>query len=101
LTVTSLPSLHVPDEPTVKAAAWLSAVLEGGELSDVLRADDGLARWLWARWSSLEQSGVSYDAFADMVIANKRELWLWLAGERTWAHTCSGLLGRVGRRLVQ
>ncbi len=96
----SLPSLHVPDEPTVRAEAWLSAVLEGGDLSEVLRAEDGLARWLWARWSSLEKSGVSFDAFADMVIAFRREIWLWLAGERTWAHTCSGLLGRVGRRLA-
>ena len=100
MTVTSLPSLHIPDEPTVRAEAWLSAVVEGGDLSDVLRAEDGLARWLWSRWSSLEKSGVSFDAFADMVIANRRELWLWLAGERTWTHTCSALLGRVGRRLA-
>ena len=95
----SVPSLHVPDEPTVRAEAWLSAVLEGADLSDVLRADDGFARWLWARWSSLDKNGVTFDAFADMVIAYRREIWLWLAGERTWAHTCSGLLGRVGRRL--
>jgi hypothetical protein len=34
-----------------------------------------------------------------MVLDYRRELWLWLAGERTWAHACSGLVGRVGRRL--
>jgi hypothetical protein len=28
-----------------------------------------------------------------------RELWLWLAGERTWQQCASGLEGRVLRRL--
>jgi hypothetical protein len=27
-----------------------------------------------------------------------RELWLWLAGERTWAQCSAGLYGRIARR---
>jgi hypothetical protein len=101
LTVTAPPSLHVPDEPTVRAQAWLAAVLDGQDLAAVLRADDGPAAWLWARWSTLATAGVTPEQFADMVVAYRRELGLWLAGERTWAQACSGLVGRVNRRLVQ
>jgi hypothetical protein len=100
LTATGVPSLHVPDEPTVRAHDWLSAVVEGGDLTEVLQAKDGLVDWLWSRWSSLAQAGISREAFAAMVVENRRELWLWLAGERTWAHACSGLLGRVSRRIA-
>jgi hypothetical protein len=93
-------SLHVPDEPTARAEAWLAAVLEGADLRDVLRADDGLASWLWQRWTGLAAAGLSKERFVEIVLDNRRELWLWLAGERTWAHVCSGLLGRVSRRLT-
>jgi hypothetical protein len=96
---TSPISLHVPDEPTIQAEAWLTAVLNGQDLTAVLQADDGLTAWLWSRWGALDKSGVSQDAFADIVADYRRELWLWLAGERTWAHACSGLVGRVGRRV--
>ena len=27
-------------------------------------------------------------------------VWLWLAGERTWAQCCSGLIGRINRRVA-
>jgi hypothetical protein len=99
LTVSAAPTLHVPDEPTVRAEAWLAAILDGAELSDVLAADDGLIRWLWSRWSTLSGAGVTFDDFAAMVVDYRRELWLWLAGERTWAQACSGLVGRIGRRI--
>jgi hypothetical protein len=92
-------TLHVPDEPTARAEAWLAAVLDGADLATVLAADDGLVPWLWSRWRALAAAGVSRDAFTGMVLDYRRELWLWLAGERTWAHACSGLVGRVGRRL--
>jgi hypothetical protein len=101
LTVTTAPVLHVPDEPTARAGAWLAAVLDGRDLAAVLAADDGLTPWLWARWSSLSTVGVTKDAFAHIVADYRRELWLWLAGERTWAQACSGLVGRVSRRIVQ
>lgn len=31
----------------------------------------------------------------------RRELWLWLAGERSWQQCASGLAGRIARRRVQ
>ena len=34
--MTAVPTLHVPDEPTARAAAWLDAVLEGDDLTDVV-----------------------------------------------------------------
>jgi hypothetical protein len=100
LTATSPPTLHVPDEPTARADAWLAKVVDGDELATVLRADDGLVPWLWSRWSTLGQVGVTKEEFGDMVVAYRREIWLWLAGERIWTQCCSGLIGRVNRRIV-
>ena len=90
----------MPEEPTARAAAWLAEVLDGDDLTDVLRADDGFVPWLWARWSSLSKAGLTRAEFEDVVIGYRREVWLWLAGERTWAQACSGLVGRINRRLV-
>ena len=101
MTVTSLPTLHVPDEPSARAAAWLAAVLDGDDLTDVLRADDGLVPWLWSRWSTLSKVGLTRDEFEDIVLSYRREIWLWLAGERIWTQCCSGLVGRVSRRMAQ
>ncbi len=42
---------------------------------------------------------MSREDFVEVVIANKRELWLWLMGERQWIQFLSGLAGRVVRRL--
>jgi hypothetical protein len=100
LTATSLPTLHVPDEPTARADVWLAKVVDGHDLATVLRADDGLVAWLWSRWSTLGQVGVTKEEFGDMVVAYRREIWLWLAGERIWTQCCSGLIGRVNRRIV-
>jgi hypothetical protein len=101
LTVTAVPTLHVPDEPTARAEIWLAAVLDGRDLVAVLRADDGLIAWLWSRWSTLGPVGLSQEAFAQIVVGYRREVWLWLAGERTWVQSCSGLVGRVSRRMAQ
>jgi hypothetical protein len=101
LTVTSLLTLHVPDEPTGRADTWLAAVLDGNELTEVLRGDDGFVPWLWSRWSSVSKAGLSRDEFEDVVIGYRREIWLWLAGERVWTQCCSGLVGRVSRRTAQ
>jgi hypothetical protein len=101
LTVTDAPTLHVPDEPTARAEIWLALVLDGNDLAAVLAADDGLTPWLWARWNSLSTVGITKEGFAQIVSDYRRELWLWLAGERTWIQACSGLVGRVSRRIVQ
>jgi hypothetical protein len=100
LTVTA-PTLHVPDEPTARADVWLSAVANGASIESILRGDDGLAAWLWLRWSTLSKAGLSRDAFDRIVVEYRRELWLWLAGERTWTQSCSGLVGRISRRIGQ
>ena len=101
MTVTSTLSLHIPDEPIVRAQVWLSAVLDGNDLSDVLTREDGLVPWLWSRWSVLGQAGMVREDFALIVLEYRRELWLWLAGERIWTQSCSGLVGRVNRRIAQ
>jgi hypothetical protein len=100
LTTTPLPVLHVPDEPTVLAEGWLVAVLDGRELDGVLGEEDGMTAWFWNRWRTLASAGLSEQGLGQIVLGYKRELWLWLAGERTWAQCCSGLIGRINRRLA-
>ena len=95
------PALHVPDEPTARADVWLAALADGGDLGEVLAADDGLTAWLWSRWSTVGRAGLTRDDFDGIVMDYRRELWLWLAGERTWAQACSGLVGRLNRRMAQ
>jgi hypothetical protein len=101
LTVSVVPVLHVPDEPTTRAKDWLTAVLDGRDLDGVLAEPaDGVSAWLWSRWRALASTGLSEDEFGLIVLGYRREIWLWLAGERTWAQCCSGLIGRVNRRLT-
>ena len=102
MTVAPALVLHVPDEPTARAEDWLAAVLDGREFErrsdrrprrcDRMALEPlALARRsrVWARTS-----------FGQIVLGYRREIWLWLAGERTWAQCCSGLIGRVNRRLA-
>ncbi len=93
------PVLHVPDEPTARAERWLAAVHDGRELRDVLMDGDGFTTWLWTRWRSLASADFGEEDFGRMVVDYRREVWLWLAGERTWAQCCSGLIGRITRRI--
>lgn len=97
----TMPVLHMPDEPAARAAQWRAAVLDGGELDDVLTDEDGVEQWLWTRWRSLASVGVSEADFQGIVLAYRREIWLWLAGERTWVQCCSGLIGRITRRIAE
>ena len=93
------PQLHVPDEPEVLGAAWYAAVLDGAPLVAVLTGEGGLAAWLWSRWRALAAAGLREADFTAIVTAYRRELWLWMAGERTWEQSCGGLVGRIGRRI--
>ncbi len=92
------PRLHVPDEPAERREAWYREVLDGAELDQVVLGPDGLAEWLWPRWRALERAGCDHEQFAAAVGGYRREIWLWLAGERTWAQCCAGLVGRIERR---
>lgn len=99
--MSAVPVLHVPDEPTTRAQNWLAVVLDGGELDSILSEDgDGFTAWLWSRWRSLASTGLNEDEFGLIVLGYRREIWLWLAGERTWMQCCSGLIGRIYRRLA-
>jgi hypothetical protein len=101
LTTAPLPVLHVPDEPAVLAEGWLAAVLDGRELDGVLGDEDGgVIAWFWSRWRTLASVGLSEQGLGQIVLGYQREIWLWLAGERTWAQCCSGLIGRINRRLA-
>ena len=93
--------LHLPDEPTALAEQWLDDVVSGQTLEAVFGGESGLGAWLWHRWRSLAAAGLAQADFDAIVLSSRRELWLWLAGERTWAQACSGLLGRIERRLPQ
>ena len=101
MTASTAPVLHVPDEPTTRGENWLAAVLGGEELEDVLSGDaDGFTPWLWSRWRSLATTGLNEEDLGLIVLGYRREIWLWLAGERTWVQCCSGLIGRISRRLT-
>jgi hypothetical protein len=90
--------LHVPSEPDPDP--WRRRVLESATLDEVIEKEDGIAAWLWDRWRTLERYGMDRAAFVSVAVGYRREIWLWLMGERTWAQCCSGLAGRVERRLT-
>lgn len=100
MTVSAPPALHMPDEPVRQAERWLQSVLDGGSFDSVLTDQDGLTAWLWSRWRSLSTAGLDEEALGRIVLDYRRELWLWLVGERTWTQCCSGLIGRITRRLA-
>jgi hypothetical protein len=93
------PALHIPDEPVGRRDRWYAAVLAGAPLHEVVEGADGVAEWLFVRWRVLATVGLDAKDFATLVGGYRREIWLWLGGERTWAQCCSGLAGRVSRRL--
>jgi hypothetical protein len=95
------PDLPLPEEPVALRAGVRALVEEEPERGAALI--DGAA-WiadpLWERWGPLlEPAGMSRARFLEVVAGHRRELWLWVMGERTWAHSAGGLAGRVRRRL--
>ena len=92
------PRLELPEEPWDLKVGLRDALLDGQDWREGISDDFGI--WLWAQWQpALEPSGVSREEFVDRVIANKRELWLWLIGDRQWIQFLTSLAGRVVRRL--
>jgi hypothetical protein len=96
-TIVPVPQLHVPDEPVVMKPVWRDAVLDGADLAEIVTG--GVAGWLWSRWRALESAGFTEAGFERLVGDYRREIWLWLVGDRTWEQCCSGLIGRIGRRV--
>ena len=91
--------LHLPDEPEALADEWLEDVANGRDLESVLLGESGLSAWLWRRWKTVSTQGFTEEDLAEVVRGSQREVWLWMAGERTWEQACAGLLGRIERRL--
>ena len=97
----SSPGISLPEEP-VELRASTRALIEAEPERGAAVVDAGswIADPLWERWGpALEPAGMDRERFLDVVAGYRRELWLWVMGERTWAHSGGGLLGRVQRRL--
>jgi hypothetical protein len=94
------PRLELPEEPVDVKANLRDTLLEGHDWREEFADDMCLAIWLWSLWQpALEPYGMSREDFFDQVIAFRRELWLWLIGDRQWLQYVTGLAGRVVRRL--
>jgi hypothetical protein len=95
------PDLSLPEEPLALRLHTRALVEEDPERGAAL-VDDGswIADPLWERWGpALEPAGMDRERFGGIVVGYRRELWLWVMGERTWTQSVGGLLGRVQRRL--
>lgn len=91
--------LHVPEEPVLHRERWRRQVEDGADWATVVDRAGGLTAWLWERWQALGAAGMDGARFAATVAGYQKELWYWVLGERQWAQVCSGLIGRVERRL--
>jgi hypothetical protein len=95
------PTLALPEEP-VELRRRTRALIEDDPARGAAVVDAGawVADPLWGVWGpALRPAGMDRDRFGEIVAGYRRELWLWVMGERTWAQAAGGLLGRVQRRL--
>ena len=96
----TVPRLEFPGEPEELRVALRDALLAGGDWRDGFSDDICIGVWLWGRWQpALEPAGCSREEFVAIVESTRRELWLWLLGDRRWEQYVTGLAGRVVRRL--
>jgi hypothetical protein len=99
--VSGTPGLPLPREP-VALRRRTRALIEQDPDAGAAVVDGGsfLADPLWRRWgAALGPAGMDRHQFGEIVTGYRRELWLWVMGERTWAQAAGGLRGRVQRRL--
>lgn len=99
--ITPGPELPLPEEP-VALGAQTRALVERSPAEGAALIDRGewIADPLWRAWGpALERAGIGRERLVEIVVDYRRELWLWVMGERTWAQCASGLRGRVLRRL--
>jgi hypothetical protein len=99
--VSDATDLSLPEEPVALRRRTRALIEEDAERGRaVVDAGSWIADPLWERWGpALEPAGMDRDRFGGIVTGYRRELWLWVMGERTWAQSAGGLLGRVQRRL--
>jgi hypothetical protein len=92
--------LEFPPEPEDLRTGLRDALLAGDDWREGFSDDICIGVWLWSHWQpALEPAGCTREDFIDIVVAGRRELWLWLLGDRRWDQYVSGLAGRVIRRL--
>ncbi len=96
-------ALEAPPEPLALKERVRRRVLERPDtLSDLAREGSWLADWLWSQWApTLCAWGLTREALRDVVAGYHHELWLWLMGERPWAHVADALAGRAQRRATR
>jgi hypothetical protein len=99
--VSDATDLPLPEEPVALRRRTRALIEQDAERGGaVVDAGSWIADPLWERWGpALEAAGMDRDRFDGIVTGYRRELWLWVMGERTWAQSAGGLLGRVQRRL--
>ena len=98
--VEGAPRLELPEEPVDLRNGLRDALLEGRNWREGFSDEICIGLWLWGLWQpALEPDGFSRDEFIDAVTAYRRELWLWLMGDRQWVTFVTGLAARVARRL--
>jgi hypothetical protein len=96
------PRLELPEEPLDVKVGLRDTLLEGSDWRDGFADDVCIALWIWKLWQpALEPYGMTREDFVDQVTAYRRELWLWLIGDRQWLQFVTGLAGRVVRRLPE
>ncbi len=87
--------LPAAPEPLSLRDAWWDAERRGVPRPDAVAA---VAELAWAHWGPL-LPGADAAWLAAVTGGYRRELWLWLVGERTWEQVVTGLAGRTLRRL--
>ena len=91
----------MPEEPAeLRDRTRALAARDPDAAGGLLGRGDWIAEPLWRAWGpALESAGLDRAWLRRLAVDYRRELWLWVAGERTWAQCAGGLLGRVRRRL--
>src|ERR687888_617128 len=94
------PELAVPPEPAeLRARTRALAERDPAGAIALLGEGEWILDQLWERWGrELERWGMGRERLRQIAVDYRRELWLWVMGERTWEQCAGGLLGRVRRR---
>lgn len=85
------------DEPVALRDAWWAAERDGSAGPDLVGEVTAAVRAAWSE--RLGAAGVEAGWLDGVTAGYRRELWLWLVGERQWDQCLAGLAGRVVRRL--
>jgi hypothetical protein len=94
------PRLELPEEPVEMKEDLRATLLAGADWRKGFSDDICVGLWLWRHWQpALEPYGFGREEFIDAVVAFRRELWLWLMGDRGWIPFVTGLAARVIRRV--